>query len=139
MTNLQAGIAFSKSALKPSDAHFFLSSLNINGPCRQTLQTQFTQANKESAALLESALSENRGIVRDFLSIEKGSSLEAVPAIPVAFDGQYDRPLYHGYDGHSSSVSEPVLEAHTGLNLLVSHSVVSKLDGSYDVEKVRFC
>ena len=136
VTNIQAGVAFSKSALKPSDAHFFLSTLNINGPSPDTLQAHFTRANKESASLLDTALSANRGIVRDCLSIEKGSSSDLVPAIPVAFDGQYDRPLYHGYDGHSSSVSEPVLEAQTGLNLLVSHAVVSKLDGSYEAEKV---
>ena len=138
VTNVQAGIAFSKSALKPSDAHFFLSTLNINGPCPDTLQAHFTRANEKSANLLESSLSANRETVRDCLSIEKGATSDPVPAIPVAFDGQYDRPLYHGYDGHSSSVSEPVLEAHTGLNLLVSHAVVSKLDGSYEAEKVRF-
>ena len=62
------------------------------------------------------------------------------PSIAVSFDGQYNRPVYHGFDGKATSVSEPVVEQETDLNLLVSYSVVSKKDGSYPVEKVsRFC
>ena len=87
--------------------------------------------------VLESALSHNRGVVRDYVEIQNGpAATDPVPAIAVAFDGQYDKPLYHGYDGRSSSVSEPVVEVETGMNLLVSHAVVSKLDGSYDKNKV---
>merc|ERR1712035_25576 len=42
-----------------------------------------------------------------------------------------------GYDGQSSSVSEPVIEAETGLNLLISHAVASKFDGSYNKDAVN--
>ena len=138
LTNVQAGIALSKTALKPTDAHFLFATLNVNGPSTATLQDQFNKANQASSTILDSALSKNRGIVRDYVAIEKGTT-DPVPAVAVAFDGQYDKPLYHGYDGHSSSVSEPVLEAETGLNLLVSHAVISKLDGSYEMNKVNVC
>lgn len=137
LTNVQAAMAFSKSAIKPSDAEFLFAALNVNGPSRQTLQKHFSSVNQASLQVLESALAENRGVVRDYVAIRDGSC-DAVPAVAVAFDGQYDKPVYHSYDGKSSSVSEPVLEAETGLNLLVSHAVVSKLDGSYDQEKVGF-
>ena len=137
ITNVQAGIAFSKSTIKPTDAHFLFSSLNINGPSQVTLQKHFSRANVVCSDLLESSLAENRGVVRDYVAIVEGGAMEQVPAVAVAFDGQYDRPLYHGYDGQSSSVSEPVIEAETGLNLLVSHAVTSKLDGTYDKNKVN--
>ena len=137
LTNVQAAMAFSKSAIKPSDAEFLFAALNVNAPSRQTLQRHFSSVNQASSQVLESALVENRGLVRDYVAIRDGSC-DAVPAVAVALDGQYDKPIYHNYDGKSSSVSEPVLEAETGLNLLVSHAVVSKLDGSYDKEKVGF-
>ena len=137
VTNIQAGIAFSKSTIKPTDAHFLFSSLNINGPSQVTLQKHFSQANVVASDLLESSLAENRGVVRDYVAIVEGDAMDKVPAVAVAFDGQYDRPLYHGYDGQSSSVSEPVIEAETGLNLLISHAVTSKLDGTYDKNKVN--
>ena len=137
LTNVQAAMAFSKSAIKPSDAEFLFAALNVNAPSRQTLQKHFSSVNQASSQVLESALVENRGLVRDYVAIRDGTC-DAVPAVAVAFDGQYDRPIYHNYDGKSSSVSEPVLEAETGLNLLVSHAVLSKLDGSYDKEKVGF-
>ena len=130
-------MAFSKSAIKPSDAEFLFAALNVNAPSRQTLQKHFSSVNQASSQVLESALVENRGLVRDYVAIRDGTC-DAVPAVAVAFDGQYDRPIYHNYDGKSSSVSEPVLEAETGFNLLVSHAVLSKLDGSYDKEKVGF-
>ena len=136
LTNVQAAVAFSKSAIKPSDAEFLFAALNVNGPSRQTLQTHFSNVNQSSSQVLEAALAANRGVVRDYLSVRDGSC-DAVPAVAVSFDGQYDKPLFHGYDGKSSSVSEPVLEGETGLNLLVSHAVVSKLDGSYQKNKGR--
>ena len=135
LTNVQAAVAFSKSAIKPRDAEFLFAALNVNGPSRQTLQTHFSDVNQSSSQVLEAALAENRGVVRDYLSIRDGSC-DAVPAVAVSFDGQYDKPLFHGYDGKSSSVSEPVLEGETGMNLLVSHAVLSKLDGSYQKNKV---
>ena len=137
ITNIKAGVAFSKSTIKPTDAHFLFATLNINGPSEITLQKHFTHANSVSADVLESSLSENRGIVRDYVAIAEGASMDEVPAVAVALDGQYDRPLYHGYDGQSSSVSEPVIEAETGLNLLISHAVASKLDGSYNKDAVN--
>ena len=136
LTNVQAGVAFSKTSIKPSDASFLFSTLNINAPSQNTLQSHFTNVNQAASQVLESALSQNRGIVRDYVSMQS-EVVDPVPSIRVAFDGQYDKPLYHGYDGKSTSVSEPVLEAETGLNLLVSHAVVSKSDGTYDREKVR--
>lgn len=136
LTNVQAGVAFSKTSIKPSDASFLFSTLNINAPSRNALQTHFTNVNQAASQVLESALSQNRGIVRDYVSMQS-EVVDPVPSVRVAFDGQYDKPLYHGYDGKSTSVSEPVLEAETGMNLLISHSVVSKSDGTYDKEKVR--
>ena len=126
-----------------------------------TLQRHFTNANKVSQSVLEESLTENRGFVQDYvgaLSSEPVSKLSAstsavagsttaasaparpsdenCPSIAVSFDGQYNRPVYHGFDGKATSVSEPVVEQETDMNLLVAYSVVSKKDGSYGQEKV---
>ena len=135
-TNLAAGAALSKTAIKPSDASFFLSSLNVNGPSRQTLQNYFSQSCATAEEILEEAVSSNRGTVHDYLRIVGRIDDEACPSASVSLDGQYNRPVFHGWDGKSTTVSEPVMENETGLNLLVSHAVKSKLDGTYDANKV---
>ena len=142
VTNIQASLAFSKSTIKPSDAEFFISTLNINGPSKNTFQKHFSAVNKESSQILESAMSDNRAVVHDYVALEVGPEKKSCPDIPVELDGQYDVQTHHGHDGKSSSVSEPVLEAKTGLDLLISHAVVSKHDGTYEKDKVRrksFC
>ena len=136
LTNVQAAVGLSKISSKSLDANFLFSTLNLNGPSTPTLQHHFSAVNKASSQVLEDALSRNRGVVHDYVNIQK-SAADPVPSVAVAFDGQYDVPLYHGYDGKSNSVSEPVLEAETGLNLMISHAIVSKLDGSYEKDKVR--
>lgn len=135
LTNVQAAVGLGKITIKSSDANFLFATLNLNGPSQTTLQHHFTKVNEASSKVLESALVRNRGIVRDYVAIQNPTA-GPVPAVAVAFDGQYDVPLYHGYDGKSNSVSEPVLEAETGMNLMVSHAVVSKLDGTYEKDKV---
>ena len=135
-TNVQAGIALSKVPIKASDAVFLFSSLNLNAPVRQTLQKHFTQACSVASDVLEDSLSDNRGTVRDYLDIVGRSDNSDCPSASVSLDGQFNRPVYHGWDGKSTSVSEPVIENETELNLLVSHAVVSKLDGSYSLDKV---
>ena len=137
VTNVQASVAFSKSTIKPSDAEFFISTLNINGPSQKTFQKHFTAVNQESSQILESAMADNRGVVHDYVALEVGPKKTSCPGIPVELDGQYDVQSHHGHDGQSSSVSEPVLEAKTGLDLLVSHAVISKFDGTYEKDKVR--
>ena len=86
--------------------------------------------------LLEDSLSQNRAVVRDYLNIVGRSDNPDCPSASVSLDGQFNKPVYHGYDGKATSVSEPVIENETDLNLLVSHAVVSKWDGSYSQEKV---
>ena len=81
-------------------------------------------------------MSSNRGTVHDYLRIVGRIDDEACPSASVSLDGQYNRPVFHGWDGKSTTVSEPVMENETGLNLLVSHAVKSKLDGTYDANKV---
>ena len=136
MTNVAAGVALSKVAIKPSDATFFLASLNVNGPSRQTLQKYFSQSCTVAEEVLEEAVSSNRSTVYDYLRVVGRIDDAACPSASVSLDGQFNRPVYHGYDGKSTTVSEPVLENETGLNLLVSHAVTSKLDGTYDANKV---
>ena len=135
LTNIAAAVAFSKTTVKPSDAAFLWSSLDINGPSRYTMQKNFSLVNEKNSKVLDEALSDNRGLVRDYVSVVR-KVLDPVPATKVAHDGQYDKPVFHGYDGHSTSVSLPVLEAETGLNLMVSHAVMSKADGSYEKDAV---
>ena len=136
VTNVAAGVAFSKTTVKPSDAEFLFSTLNINGPCRSTFQKHFTQVNTVAQQVVEQEMSHNRGVLRDYVAIRDGK-VEDRPGVGVTGDGQYDERSYHGYDGTSKSVSEPILEVETGMDLLVSHAVVSKLDGSYEKDKVR--
>ena len=136
VTNVAAGAALTKIAIKPSDATFFLSSLNINGPSRQTLQKHLSKSCTIAQDLLEETVSLNRGTVRDYLHVVSRVDDAACPSASVSLDGQFNRPVYHGWDGKSTTVSEPVLENETGLNLLVSHAVKSKLDGTYDNNKV---
>lgn len=135
-TNVQAGIALSKVPIKASDAVFLFSSLNLNAPVRQTLQKHFSQACSVASDVLEESLSDNRATVRDYLNIVGRSDDSDCPSASVSLDGQFNRPVYHGWDGKSTSVSEPVIENETEMNLLVSHAVVSKLDGSYSQDKV---
>ena len=134
-TNVQVGAALSKVPIKASDAAFLFSSLNVNGPSEITIQKHFTAACSSSSQVLEASLSENRETVHDYVAIV-GRKDGLVPSVSVALDGQFNRPVYHGYDGRSTSVSEPVIENETGLNLLVSHAVVSKLDNTYAHDKV---
>ena len=136
VTNVAAGAALSKVAIKPSDASFFLSSLNVNGPCRQTLQRHFSKSCSVAEEILEDAVSSNRGTVHDYLRLVGRMDDTACPSASVSLDGQFNRPVYHGWDGKSTTVSEPVMENETGLNLVVSHAVKSKLDGTYDNNKV---
>ena len=137
-TNVQAAVALSKVPIKSSDAAFLFSSLNLNAPVEKTLQKHFTKACSVASAVLEESLSQNRSVVRDYLQVVGRSDDPDCPSASVSLDGQFNRPIYHGYDGKSTSVSEPVIENETNLNLLVSHAVVSKLDGTYEKEKVIF-
>ena len=139
MTNVAAGVALSKVAIKPSDASFLISSLNVNGPSRQTLQKYFSQSCTVAEDVLEEAVTANRGTVHDYLRVVGRADDAACPSASVSLDGQFNRPVYHGYDGKSTTVSEPVLENETGLNLLVAHAVKSKLDGTYEEHKVVTC
>ena len=135
-TNLQASIALSKIAIKSSDASFLFSSLNVNAPVEKTLERHFSNSCAVSSEILEESLSQNRAVVSDYVKIVGRSDDDQCPSVSVSLDGQYNRPVFHSYDGKSTSVSEPVIENETEMNLLVSHSVVSKHDGTYDKEKV---
>lgn len=135
-TNVQAAVALSKVAIKSSDATFLFSTLNLNAPCAVSLQKHFSRSCSVANDLLEDSLSQNRAVVRDYLNIVGRSDNPDCPSASVSLDGQYNKPVYHGYDGKATSVSEPVIENETDLNLLVSHAVVSKWDGSYSQEKV---
>lgn len=137
VTNLQAGIALSKVSIKASDAFFMFSSLNLTGPAPSTLQRHFTQSCAVAGDVLEDSLADNRAVVRDYLGIVGRVDDPDCPSASVSLDGQFNRPVYHSYDGKSTSVSEPVIENETDMNLLISHSVISKLDGSYPQDKVR--
>ena len=136
VTNLQSGIAFSKTSLKPTEAELVFNSMGISCPSRKTLQKHFTNTNSTCASILDESLAENRAALRDYVEISQSNNRVDCPSVAVSFDGQYNRPVYHGFDGKASSVSEPVLEEETGMNLLVGYSVVSKKDGSYDPDKV---
>ena len=135
-TNVQAAVALSKVPIKSSDAAFLFSTLNLHAPTVKTLQTHFSKSCSVADDLLEDSLSENRAVVRNYLSIVGRSDNPECPSASVSLDGQFNRPVYHGYDGRATSVSEPVIENETDLNLLVSHAVVSKWDGSYPPEQV---
>ena len=135
-TNVQAAIALSKVAIKSSDATFLFSTLNLNAPSAVSLQKHFSRSCTVAGDLLEDSLSQNRAVVRDYLNIVGRSDNPDCPSASVSLDGQFNKPVYHGYDGKATSVSEPVIENETDLNLLVSHAVVSKWDGSYSQEKV---
>ena len=135
-TNLAAGVALSKVAIKASDACFLLSSLNVNAPSQQTMQKYMTQSCAVAGEMLDDALADNRGVTRDYLHVVGRVDDPSCPGAGVKHDGQFDQPIYHGYDGKSASCSLPVMESETGMNLLVGHAIKSKLDGSYPVEKV---
>ena len=136
VTNAAAGAALTKVAVKASDASFFMASLNVNGPCEKTYQRYVNDSCAVADDLLEDAVADNREITTDYLHVVGRVDDPNCPGSSVSVDGQYNRPIYHGYDGKSSSVSEPALENETGLNLLVAHAVKSKWDGSYPVDKV---
>lgn len=138
VTNQQAGIALSKVSIKASDASYLFSTLNLNAPATKTLERQFTNSCSVSNDVLEESLATNRGIVSDYMRIVgRHDENQECPAVSVSLDGQYNRPVYHSYDGKSTSCSEPVVENETNLNLLVSHAVISKHDGTYDKTKVK--
>ena len=137
-TNLQAGVALTKVPIKSSDASFLFSTLNLNAPSTQTLGNHFNRSCSVANDVLEESLSENRAAVRDYLTVVGRSDSSECPSASVSLDGQYNRPIYHNYNGKATSVSEPVLENETAQNLMVSFAVASKLDGSYDVDKVNF-
>lgn len=138
VTNQQAGIALSKVSIKASDASYLFATLNLNAPSTKTLERQFTSSCSISDAVLEESLAENRGKVTDYMRIVgRHDENDDCPAVSVSLDGQYNRPVYHSYDGKSTSCSEPVIENETDLNLLVSHAVISKHDGTYEKSKVK--
>ena len=137
-TNSQAGAALSKVAIKSSDASFLFASLNLNAPSEVTLQKYFSASCSDAEGMLDDCLAENRGTVSDYMHLVGRVDDPNCPSISVSMDGQFNRPVYHGHDGRSTTLSEPVLENETQMNLMVSHAVVSKLDGSYPVDKVLF-
>ena len=136
VTNLQSGVAFSKTSLKPTEAELVFNSMGVSCPSRKTLQKHFTNSNSTCASILDESLAENRAALRDYVELSQSDNRVDCPSVAVSFDGQYNRPVYHGFDGKASSVSEPVLEEETGMNLLVGYAVVSKKDGSYEPDKV---
>ena len=137
VTNLQAGVALSKIPIKSQDAAFFMASLNVNGPAPKTMQRHFSDSCSVAPEVLDDSLADNRGELRDYVTIVGRNDNPACPSGKVAIDGQFNRPVYHSYDGKSTSVSEPVIEQETGLNKLVGHAVISKLVGSYAKDKVH--
>lgn len=137
LTNVQSAIAFSKTCIKPTDAEFLFRTLNVSCPSRTTLQKHFNAANTACESVLQSSLSENRATVRDYVNMTSETPVDTdCPAVSVSFDGQYNTPVFHGFNGTATSLSEPVLEEETNMHLMVAHSVVSKKDGSYPVNKV---
>lgn len=136
-TNLQAGVALTKVPIKSSDASFLFSTLNLNAPDPKTLAKHFNRSCSIASDVLEESLTENRAVVHDYLTLVGRNDNSECPSASVSLDGQFNRPVYHGYNGQSTFVSEPVLENETSQNLMVSYAVASKLDGSYDVNKVN--
>ena len=139
LTNIQTGVAFSKTCVKPADAEFLFTTLNLSCPTRKTMQKHFNYASQTCEPVCDESLAENRGFLRDYGEITSPTPSESTKAPPkptVSADGQYNRPVYHGFDGKATSVSEPVVEEETGLHMLVGHAVISKKDGSYPVNKV---
>ena len=145
VTNVQTGMAFSKTSIKPTEAEYLFSAMNVSCPSRQTLHYHYSQSNEVADSVLTETLVENRGFLRDYVDVVTASGSltseekEDCPSVAVSLDGQYNRPCYHGFNGQATSVSEPVMEEETNTHLLVAHTIVSKKDGSYPVDKVRMC
>ena len=146
-TNVQTGIAFSKTCIKPSDGEFLFQSVNLSCPSRNTMQKHFSRANESVGEVLEDTLVENRGFIRDYVevtSLQPDPSSETAienktkgPKVTLSSDGRFDQPVFHGYNGKAACVSQPFLEEETDLHLLAGYAVVSKRDGSYHPDKVK--
>ena len=112
------------------------------------MQKHFSRANESVDEVLEDTLVENRGFLRDYVEVtspqpdpSSESALENKtkgPKVTLSSDGRFDQPVFHGYNGKAACVSQPFLEEETNLHLLSGYAVVSKRDGSYQSDKVKF-
>ena len=130
LTNLQVGVAMSKTDLTPRTIETLSATLNLHSPNTKTLQKSYQRAMDVAEGLAEEAMSANREEVTTTLRLRGEVEPGTIPQADVAIDGQYSNRSYHFPTGKSDSVSVPVVEQVTGKGLLVQHTNLSHRDGT---------
>ena len=130
LSNLQLGVAMSKTDLTARTVEILGTTLNLDMPGDQTLRNVQNRALSCVEALSEKALMENRKEVTSTLRLRGEIHEGEVPSADVAIDGQFSNRSYHFPTGKSDSVSVPVVEQVTGRGLIVEHVNLSHRDGS---------
>ena len=130
LTNIQVGIALSKTDLTPNTVETLATTLNIHPPSLTTLKKSYNQALNHSEQLAESAMADNRHEVTSTLRLRGEVEKDAIPSVDVAIDGQFSNRSYHFPNGKSDSVSVPVVEQVTGKGLIIQHVNVGHRDGT---------
>ena len=134
LTNLQVGVAMSKTDLTPRTIETLAATMNLHFPNPETLQKSYQKAMDVAESLAEEAMSKNREEVTTTLRLRGEVEPGTIPEAEVAIDGQYSNRSYHFPTGKSDSVSVPVIEQVTGKGLLVQHVNLSHRDGSLPKE-----
>ena len=130
LTNLQVGVAMSKTDLTPRTIETLTATMNIHSPTPETLHKSYQKAMDVAESLAEDAMADNRAEVTSTLRLRGEVEPGTIPQADVAIDGQYSNRSYHFPTGKSDSVSIPVIEQVTGRGLLVQHTNLSHRDGT---------
>ena len=131
-TNLQVGVAMSKTDITPKTVQLLGSAMNLGTPSSVSLQKSYSKALSCSAALADEAMADNRESVTASLRLKGLCQDGEIPSVDVTTDGQYSNRSYHCPTGKSDSVSIPVIEQITGQGLLIQHTNLSHRDGTLD-------
>ena len=128
--NVQIGVAMAKSELSPKTVEIMGATLNLNTPCRQSLQKSYSTTLIAADDLAEAAMADNRAAVTSAVRLRGDFKEGEIPDADAMEDGQYSNRDYHYPTGKSDSVSVPVIENVTGLGLLTEHTNLSHRDGT---------
>ena len=130
LTNIQVGVAMSKTDLTPKTVETLATTLNLNPPTLRHLHKSVGKALAHTEELSETAMADNRREVTSTIRLRGELTAGEIPDAEGAIDGNYELRSYHVPTGKSDSVSVPVVEQVTGKALLIQQVNLSHRDGT---------
>ncbi|OWF50501.1 hypothetical protein KP79_PYT00856 [Mizuhopecten yessoensis] len=114
-------LATLKSKAGPSDAHLFLSCMNIKALSRSYIQKTFTTLNTKMSEINKASMLKNQRFVRECLLL-----LGEQPDVAMETDMAFNNRLQAGFEAASASFC-PLVEQETKLKLTLAMETANKL------------